>query len=330
MYAAAVARKPVAALLVLLVLLGAAVAARLLVGGPIEWGSPRSSQILELRTHHVTLGAVVGASLGIAGVMLQSLLRNPLAAPELLGLASGAALAVTIVGYVGAVSGVAAAAAPGQTGAAALAGSMGALALVYALSQRRGFVDPVSLVLVGVIVSVICGAATMFFARLMPDQGFQTARWTIGSLDEDAGWGKVAVVGAAASGAGVIGFALGRAMDAAALSEDEARATGVALGGLRLTLFIASGVLTAGAVVLAGPLGFVGLVCPHVVRLMAGPGHRVLVVGAAMAGATLVIAADAAVKALDFDHGRMPIGIFTALVGGPVFIALLRREAAGR
>jgi iron complex transport system permease protein len=89
-------------------------------------------------------------------------------------------------------------------------------------------------------------------------------------------------------------------------------------------------VLTAGSVVLAGPIGFVGLVCPHVVRLGAGPGHRLLSVGAAMAGAALVIGADALVRAIDLASGRMPIGVLTAIVGGPVFLWLLRREMRGR
>ena len=108
----------------------------------------------------------------------------------------------------------------------------------------------------------------------------------------------------------------------------QALSTGVPIARLRIALFLLSGVLTAVAVVLAGPVGFVGLVCPHIVRLLAGPAHRTLVLGSALAGATLIVAADAAVKAVNLGGGRMPIGVITALVGGPVFIVLLRRGTA--
>src|SRR5262249_33567891 len=135
------------------------------------------------------------------------------------------------------------------------------------------------------------------------------------------------VFGLLTLGAIALGVASGRAMDAAAMSDDEARSVGVPIGGLRLAMFLASGVLTASAVVLAGPIGFVGLVCPRVVRLLAGPGHRVLVVGAALAGAALIVGADTFIAAIDLARGRLPIGILTALIGGPVFIVLLRRES---
>ncbi len=309
----------------LLALLAIAALLRLLVG---DWRWP-SGEILDLRLHRVVSAAVVGAALAAAGVMLQSLLRNPLASPDLLGLASGAGLAVMLATYARFASGSSILPAA-VTAAAALAGSLATLALVYVLSQRRGFLEPVSLVLVGVIVSIMCGAATMFVAQLMPDRGFGVARWTIGALDDSVPWARLLMIAAVTLAGVAVGAFCGRSMDAASLSEDEARSVGVPLGALRLTLFATAGVLTAGAVVLAGPIGFVGLVCPHVVRLLAGPGHTPLILGAAMAGAVLMLAADTGVKALDLPTGRMPIGIITALVGGPVFIALLRRETRGR
>jgi iron complex transport system permease protein len=124
----------------------------------------------------------------------------------------------------------------------------------------------------------------------------------------------------------------GRAMDAAALGDDEARSVGVNVGGLRALAFVLAGVLSAAAVVLAGPIGFVGLVAPHVVRLLAGPSHRTLIVGSALAGAALVLLADSGVaglRALGFAGGRPPLSVLTSLVGGPVFIGLLRRRQRG-
>ena len=123
----------------------------------------------------------------------------------------------------------------------------------------------------------------------------------------------------------LIGLAAGNAMDAAALGEDEARSVGVPLGALRATLFITAGVLSAASVVLAGPIGFVGLICPHAVRLLAGQSHRTLVLGAAMAGAALVILADTASRAIDLGAGHPPISVLTSLIGGPVLVLVAER-----
>ena len=312
-------------LILLAALLAAAVAALLLAGLGDLTESERAA-ILGLRTQRAGMAAAVGAALAVAGVMLQSLLRNPLASPDLLGLASGAGLAVMLSVYLaGAAGGVALGA--GGAGAAALAGSCVTLAVVYALSQRRGFLDPVTLVLVGVIVSVMCGAGSMFIAVLSADPFSGVARWTIGALDDNVPLRWVWGVGGIVLAATALGAWAGPAMDAAALSEDEARSVGVPLGALRLMLFGLAGVLTAAAVVLAGPVGFVGLVCPHVARLLAGPSHRVVVVGSALAGAAMMVGADLVVRSLDLPGGRMPIGIVTAVLGGPVLIALLRHSS---
>lgn len=313
---------------VLILLLGGVVAVRLVVGDR-SLHFPESSVIWELRGQRVLMGIAVGAMLAVSGVLLQSLLRNPLASPDLVGAASGAALGVMVSYWVGAAAGLGAVAVLGQAGPAAV-GALGALGLVYLLSQRGGVVEPVTLILIGVIVSIIASAASLIVMQLMPDRGVAAWRWFLGSLSDDlpeAGlWGGLVLAGV---GIGV-GVWLGPAMDAAALGDDEAQSVGVSLMRLRSVLFVTAGLLAAGAVVLAGPIGFVGLVCPHVVRLAAGPSHRVLVVGAAIAGAVLIVGADAAVMAIRLDSGRLPIGVLTALIGGPVFLVLLRREMGGR
>jgi iron complex transport system permease protein len=216
----------------------------------------------------------------------------------------------------------------------ALAGSMAALVLVYALSQRRGLVDPTALVLIGVVVSIMCGAGIMLLQHLMPGSTEGRAgggsRLLIGALSDEVTWRQLAWTGAVAAAGLGIGLKLGPAMDAASLGHDEAISVGVPVGALRLGLLVTSGVLTAAAVVIAGPIGFVGLVCPHAVRLMTGPrGHRVLVAGSAMAGAALVIAGDALVKAIETPSGRVPLGVVMALVGGATFIGLLRGGSGG-
>ena len=125
-----------------------------------------------------------------------------------------------------------------------------------------------------------------------------------------------------------LGIFLGPAMDASALSDDEAKAVGVRLGSLRITLFVLAGALTAGTVLLAGPIAFVGLICPHIARIVLGPRHGPLLIGSAMLGAALVITADTASAALNLwlGIGLMPIGIFTAIVGGPVFLWMLHPQ----
>jgi len=116
-----------------------------------------------------------------------------------------------------------------------------------------------------------------------------------------------------------------RSFDVMALGEDEAKSVGVSVSRVRAGQFIGAGLLTAISIVLAGPIGFVGLVCPHLVRLLAGPGHRTLIIGSALAGIALVVSADTLVRAIPTDAGRIPIGVITSLIGGPVFLVMLLR-----
>lgn len=322
--------RPISTLLLLLIALAAAVALRLAVGRNSEGGLHLAFEFLDQRWPRTLAAGTVGASLALAGVFLQALLRNPLASPDILGLASGSGLGIMLASYAAylAGAGLAASEAVGLgTGAAALIGALGAMAIVYLLSQRRGLLDPVTLVLVGVAVSIIASAGTMLVRHLLPDQGLAAGRLLMGAVRDPTQRELWPIVAITLVGLGV-GAMLTRAMDLGALSDDEARSLGLHVGLVRAVLFITSGVLTAGSVLLAGPVGFVGLVCPHAVRLLAGPSHRALVPGAAIAGAAMVIACDALVRAIDLGAGQMPIGVLTSLVGGPVLIVLLRRNAA--
>jgi len=312
-------------LAVLVVLLLAAILLRLLVGGG-GLAFPEDPEIWGLRWRRAVLGTTVGAALAIAGVMLQALLRNPLASPDLLGLASGAGLGVMISFFVGSVAGLGATALLGITGPA-IAGSFLALGVVYSLSQRGGLIDPIALILVGVIVAIICAAATKLFESLLPDRGLIAQRWLLGALRDDVPTWQLIGATALTAASLAAGVVMSSALDVASMTDDEAVSVGVRLGRMRLSLFLLSGLLTAGTVVLAGPIGFVGLVCPHAVRLAAGPAHRPLMIGSALAGAALVVLADVAVKSLSgLPSGRLPIGVLTSILGGPIFIVLLRRE----
>ncbi|MCB9846245.1 MAG: iron ABC transporter permease [Phycisphaeraceae bacterium] len=316
--------RPRIALIALGLLLVASVLLRLCAqSASLAW--PQDPVILEIRAHRIAIAATVGAALSLAGLALQALLRNPLASPDLLGLASGAGLGVTCSYFAGHLAGLGSTALYGTTTPAIL-GSFITLGATYLLAQRRGLLDPVPLILLGVIVSILCSAGTMLLQSLLPDGGLETRRWLLGSLREDAPTLQLWLI-AVASVAGLAWLVrTGRAMDAASLGDDEAASVGVRLGALRISLFLIAGLLTAGSVMLAGPVGFVGLVCPHVARLLAGPSHRALAVCSALAGAALVVLADVLVRVVEPSSGRLPIGVLTALLGGPVFILLLRRE----
>ncbi|MEZ6242976.1 MAG: iron chelate uptake ABC transporter family permease subunit [Phycisphaerales bacterium] len=185
-----------------------------------------------LRGLRVVMGVVVGMGLGGAGVMLQSLLRNPLASPDLLGIAAGASLAVTIATYVHHLR-TGELVAWGGIDAAAMLGALAVLGLVYVLSQRRGLIDPVTMILLGVVVGIVCAAWIVFVQNLMPDRGYASGRWLLGMLDDDATWWRVGVIGGITLVGVGIGAWLGPWMDAAAMGDDEARSVGVSLGGCR-------------------------------------------------------------------------------------------------
>ncbi len=287
----------------------------------LAWPRPEYAWV---RWTALAVGVTVGAGLSTSGVLLQALLRNPLASPFILGITAGAGLGVMFAMYLAHVAGmqwmwITTNVAP------ALAGALAVMGIVYMLAQRRGWLDPVSLVLVGVIVSAVCGALIMLLQHMVP-AGLhgEITRWMMGRIPESTPTSSLMIAGGLSLGGVVVAVVMGRAMDAATLGDDEARSVGLALGPLRVWMFLLAGALTAGAVALCGPIGFVGLIAPHAARLVLGPHHTPLVIGAALAGVILVVGADVARQVIDLGAGRMPIGVFTALIGGPAFIWLLR------
>lgn len=301
-----------------------------LMAGPNGLMPPPTSQIWWLRIDRVTAGLVVGAALALAGAFAQTLLRNPLASPDMIGPSAGAGFAVMLSTYLtstvaGPLSGPATTSI--NTGAAVI-GAVGVLGLVYLLSQRHGQIEPVQLVLIGVVVSILLGSCSTLLMQLMPDRGLGMMRWTIGALSEETPRAAVIVGAIAVAAAGIGGFLLAPSLDAASLPDEEAASVGVAVRPLRVGLFVGAGILTACAVVIAGPVGFVGLIAPHMVRLIAGSSHRVVIPLSAILGAVIIIAADTAVRLIDLKQGRIPMGVVTALAGGAVFIWMLRSNAS--
>lgn len=292
-------------------------------GGALGLHWPESGVIWTLRFDRLLSGLVVGSAVALSGVGLQCLLRNPLASPDLLGLASGAGLGAMLVvlGHYSATGRVEPQV-PGQSMGAFL-GAIGSLMIVYTLSQRRGLIDPTSLILVGVIIGLMCSSGIMIVQHLLPDRGVRTSRWLLGAIVDDTPRWRALAVGALVMVCAGAGVRWGRWLDGASLAADEAASVGVPLGLVRLSLLVASGALAAGAVWVAGPIGFVGLVAPHLGRLLGGAAHRSLVVSASLIGAAMVVGADGLIAELPTSAGRLPLGVVTTLLGGPVFLWML-------
>lgn len=294
-------------------------------GTALSFARP-AADILALRATSVASAAAVGAALGLAGLALQILLRNPLASPFVLGVSSGAGFGVSVVLALAYATSLPAAAFGGELGGA-VAGGLLTLALVAWIGRAREATDPTTLVLAGVIVGSIFSAGSMLVEQLVPfGLRGDLLSWMAGRLPELPPQGHFAMLLALLAGGAALLVIRARALDVASLSDEEAATTGVRLGRLRVELFLIGGVLSAAAVAYAGPIGFVGLVGPHMARRLVGPHHARLVPAAALAGAALLVAADAARQCIDIGTGRLPVGVVTALVGGPAFLWILRRR----
>ncbi|MEM1107437.1 MAG: iron ABC transporter permease [Planctomycetota bacterium] len=299
--------------------------------------------VLAYRGDRLVVAAVVGAALAVAGVALQALLRNPLAEPFILGLSTGAAAGIVGQRLLAAALSLSLGVGFGGAGI----GAAFCMLVVYLASRRRGVLDPLGLLLTGVVLSTINGALIMLAVHLQPNLlRVELSEWMMGYLNVDHGAVASWLTGVIKDGStfwvgfpwllfSIGGFLLtgfwllwrqARAMDVATLSPGEAEAMGVNLRRLRLVLFFVSSGLAAGAVVLAGPIAFVGLVGPHVARLLVGPSHRGLLWCSMLIGASLVILSDAAGAALArwWNVGVVPLGVFTAVVGGLTFLWMLR------
>ncbi len=329
--AGALRARRVGLVLTLLALLGLTVAASLAIGAkPIPLGlvwqaiwSPTGTEddvvVRALRAPRTVLGVGVGIALGVAGALMQGHTRNPLADPGLLGVSAGAAFLVVVgIHSLGVTS---------LSGYVwfAFAGAFGASVLVFVLgSLGRGGATPVTLALAGVAVSAFLGALTS--ALILADTATLDAYrfWAVGSLA-----GRDAAVAGQVVPFLLAGLALAaanaRALNLLVLGEDVARGLGQNLAVARWTGLLAITLLTGAAVAACGPIGFVGLVVPHVARFCTGPDHRWLLPASGLAGAVLLLAADVVGRVV-VPPGELQVGIVLGLVGAPFFVALVRRR----
>ena len=281
-----------------------------------------SYRFREHRMPRVLGGALVGAALAAAGCAFQAVLRNPLAEPYALGVSSGASLAAFTAIYLGVdqtflgSSGV---------GLAALAGAAGTVAIVWRLARVSGDLPPATLLLAGITIAMFCSAASMLVQYLA---GFgetqRMVRWLMGGLD---GLMYPALERAApfiALGLLLL-LALARPLNALSAGSDAAASVGVNPSRTTGLAFAVSSLLVGGAIALAGPIGFVGLIVPHAARALVGPDHRVLLPCSILGGAALVVLCDTLARIV-LAPAELPVGVVTALLGGPFFLFLLLRE----
>jgi len=274
----------------------------------------------QVRIPRVYLALAVGAALGCAGAVLQGIFANPLAEPGVIGVSSGAAAGAAGVIAVGGLG-----AAGYFVAAGAFAAGLLTTLFVYLASRSAGRTQVVSLILTGIAVNAFAGGLIAFFTyRATPAARDQIVFWQMGSLNR-ATMDQVLLVAALVLIGLVASMLLARRIDLLALGEYTAGHLGVDVEGLRRVSVVIVALLTAAAVSFCGIILFVGLVVPHFMRLIVGPRHAVLIPASAVAGACLLTAADLASRTV-VPYGELPIGMVTSLVGGPVFLFLLRRE----
>ncbi|PIA72511.1 ABC transporter permease [Ectopseudomonas toyotomiensis] len=279
----------------------------------------------QIRMPRTLLGLAVGMVLALCGVAMQGLFRNPLADPGLVGVSSGAALgaAVAIVGGA-AFGGLPEAFAPYLLSACAFVGGLLVTALVYRLGRRDGQTNVATMLLAGIALTALAGAAIGLFTYLADDATLRTLTfWNLGSLN-GASYTRLWPLLLATLAVALWLPRRARALNALLLGESEARHLGFDVERLKRELVFCTALGVGAAVAAAGLIGFIGLVVPHLMRLLVGPDHRLLLPASALAGASLLLLADLIAR-LALAPAELPIGIVTALIGAPFFLYLLVR-----
>lgn len=283
--------------------------------------------LLSIRLPRVLLAIIVGVALAISGAALQGLFRNPLADPGLIGVSTSAALAVALVivlagpltGMLGLYS----------LSIAAFVGSMLACFFIFRLARLSGKFSVTYMLLTGIALNALCAAGVGFLTFLSNDDQLRTLTfWTMGSLG-GALWPAVIVAATIVVPACFLLLKSARELNLLLLGEDEARYLGVDEEKLKRLIIVTTALTVGAGIAVSGIIGFVGLVVPHLVRLMLGPDHRLLIPASGLLGAALLLLADTIARTV-VAPAEMPVGILTSLIGGPFFLWLLVKQYSGR
>jgi iron complex transport system permease protein len=274
--------------------------------------------ILSIRLPRVLLGIVVGAGLSVAGAMLQAILRNPLAEPYILGISSGGTMGTILVAATTTVAGL------WLGPLASFTGSAVVMFLVYVLAHRQGRLDPYTLLLAGVMVGAFFNAAVLLTIAMYNQELRNAFLWLMGNLS--SAQMESLVVTAPLMLAGVVVSAWdARRYNLIATGEETAAQLGVNVKSLRKRTYIVASLITGAVVSVSGVIGFVGLIVPHVCRILFGPDHRILLPSSFLIGGAFLVLADTLARTL-IAPAEIPVGAVTAALGAPVFVYLLRRR----
>ena len=288
-------------------------------------GNPSNSVadaiVWDIRLPRVLLAALVGATLATAGTVVQVLVRNALADPFLLGVSSGASVGATSVLLFGAFASLGAWA----VSAGSVLGALGAMGAVFLVSRQERALSPTQLILCGVVLSALFESVTSFLIFRGNPQATQAVLfWLLGSFGL-ATWQQLPIPAIVLAAAMTYLLAQGRSLNALALGAGSAAALGVDVHRLRRDLFIVTSLMAGVAVAVAGVIGFVGLVVPHIVRLIVGSEHRRVLPAGMLFGATFMVLGDLLARVIVAPQ-EMPIGVITAFIGAPLLIVLIRRR----
>lgn len=282
--------------------------------------------IWSIRLPRVLTASAVGATLAASGAVFQGLFQNPMADPYIIGSSAGASFGAALGILVLQTFGFAGF---GPVPALAFAGALGATLLVYAIAKRGSRVPVLNLLLAGVAISSMLSAlvSLLIFLQATDERLWQIVFWLMGGLG-GASWPKLlAALPYMVAGMTLV-LVFARDLNALSLGEDQAHTLGISVEATKALLLAGSSLATAAAVAVSGLIGFVGLIVPHGVRLLLGPDHRLLLPAAALTGAIFLLAADTVARTI-ISPAQLPVGIITALVGGPFFLYLLRSKGGG-
>jgi iron complex transport system permease protein len=291
-----------------------------LTGPPAGVLHSTSVILFQLRLPRVLLAAVVGAALATSGAVFQALFRNPMADPAIIGVSSGAALGAIVVilaGWGAALGGM------GVSGAA-FVGALATAFLVYRLARLGPSVQVATLLLAGIAVAAIISAAISLVMTFSGQEIRSIYFWLLGGLGA-RGWQSLGAATPFVAGGMAVTLLAARDLNLAALGEERAAQLGLEVDRFKVLMLATGALLTAAAVSVAGLIGFVGLMTPHILRLVVGSDHRRLVPASILGGAAFMILADLAARTLVRPE-EIPVGAVTAVLGGPFFLYLLRRE----